>query len=129
MIQLNSDYINKIQLLNDDLFQYIDLVDYDGDGEEYIFSFDGKAKTKWAIEKFGEDKGSIIEWTSDEIHELLEETIDSKECTTHDKIFLDHFILLIYHLMVLRIPVSNVSIGIQFNSFLILVASIAYLKS
>lgn len=92
MIQLNTDYINKIELLNDDLFQYIDLVDYDGDGEEYIFSFDGKAKTKWAIEKFGEDKGSIIEWTSDEIHELLEETIESKECTTHDKIFLDHLI-------------------------------------
>lgn len=92
MIQLNSDYINKLQLLNDDLSQYIDLVDYEGDGEEYIFSFEGKAKKKWAIEKFGEDKGSIIEWTSDEIHELLEETIDNKECTTHDKIFLDHLI-------------------------------------
>lgn len=92
MVQLNADYIEKCQVLNDDLSQYIDLVDFDGDGEEFIFTFEGKAKTKWAIEKFGEDKGSIVEWTSDEIHELLEEVIKNKECKTDDKIFLDHLI-------------------------------------
>ena len=92
MIQLNTDYINKIQILNDDLSQYVNLVDYDGDGEEFIFTFDGKAKIKWSIEKFGEDDGSLVEWTSDEIHDLLEETIENKKCTPHDKIFLDHLI-------------------------------------
>lgn len=92
MVELTDHYIEKCQLLNNNLSEYIHLIDYDGNGEEFIFTFEGKAKTNWAIEKFGEDEGSIFEWTSDEIHELLEKSINSKECTTHDKIFLDHLI-------------------------------------
>jgi len=39
-IQLENQFIEKLKLLQEDLFYYLPLVDYFGDEEEYIFTFE-----------------------------------------------------------------------------------------
>lgn len=90
-IQLENQFIEKLKLLEEDLFAYLPLVDYFGDEEEYVFTFEGEDKSKWAIEKFGSDDG-IFEFKDFEIKEMLSEAIEKKICSSHDKIFFDHLV-------------------------------------
>lgn len=69
-IQLENQFIEKLKLLQEDLFYYLPLVDYFGDEEEYIFTFEGEDKSKWAMEKFGSDDG-VFEFKHFEIEEML----------------------------------------------------------
>ena len=79
MIQLDSEYIDKLKLLNDDLTDYIDIQDVLGDESEFLYSG-------------FEDNGAIIEWSHDEILEVLKNTIETNQCSSDDKKFLDHLI-------------------------------------
>jgi len=90
-IQLENQFIEKLKLLEEDLFAYLPLVDYFGDEEEYVFTFEGEDKSKWAIEKFGSDDG-VFEFKDFEIKEMLSEAIEKKICSSHDKIFFDHLV-------------------------------------
>lgn len=79
MIQLDSEYLSKLKILNDDLVDYIDIEDVWGDESEFLYlGF--------------EDNGAIIEWNYDDIQKLLENTIDHNQCSSDDKKFLDHLI-------------------------------------
>lgn len=69
-IQLENQFIEKLKLLQEDLFYYLPLEDYFGDEEEYIFTFEGEDKSKWAMEKFGSDDG-VFEFKHFEIEEML----------------------------------------------------------
>lgn len=91
VIKLENQFIEKLKLLEEDLFAYLPLVDYFGDEEEYVFTFEGEDKSKWAIEKFGSDDG-IFEFKDFEIKEMLSEAIEKKICSSHDKIFFDHLV-------------------------------------
>lgn len=90
-IQLENQFIEKLKLLEEDLFAYLPLVDYFGDEEEFVFTFEGEDKSKWAIEKFGSDDG-VFEFKDFEIKEMLSEAIEKKICCSHDKIFFDHLV-------------------------------------
>ena len=79
MIQLDSEYIDKLKLLNDDLTDYIDIQDVWGDESEFLYSG-------------FEDNGAIIEWSHDDILEVLKNTIETNQCSSDDKKFLDHLI-------------------------------------
>lgn len=91
VIKLENQFIEKLKLLEEDLFAYLPLVDYFGDEEEYVFTFEGEDKSKWAIEKFGSDDG-VFEFKDFEIKEMLSEAIEKKICSSHDKIFFDHLV-------------------------------------
>jgi len=79
MIQLDSEYLSKLKILNDDLVDYIEIEDVWGDESEFLYlGF--------------EDNGAIIEWNYDDIQKLLENTIDHNQCSSDDKKFLDHLI-------------------------------------
>lgn len=79
MIQLDSEYLSKLKILNDDLVDYIEIEDFWGDESEFLYlGF--------------EDNGAIIEWNYDDIQKLLENTIDHNQCSSDDKKFLDHLI-------------------------------------
>ena len=90
-IQLENQFIEKLKLLQEDLFYYLPLVDYFGDEEEYIFTFEGEDKSKWALEKFGSDDG-VFEFKHFEIEEMLSQAIEKKNCSSYDKIFFDHLV-------------------------------------
>ena len=66
-----------LQLLNEDLTDYIQI--------EYVWG----DETEFPYMGF-EDNGAIIEWNCDEIQELLENTIEHKQCSSVDEFFLDH---------------------------------------
>ena len=89
---MEKEFVENLKLLQDDLFNYISMVDYDGDEEEYIFTFEGEDAKKWEIEKFGKSEGNIYEWTDKEIKDLIDNTLENDNCSNHDKIFLDHLI-------------------------------------
>ena len=89
---MEKEFVENLKLLQDDLFNYISMVDYDGDEEEYIFTFEGEDAKKWEIEKFGKSEGNIYERTDKEIKNLIDNTLENDSCSNHDKIFLDHLI-------------------------------------
>ena len=89
---MEKDFIDNLKLLQEDLFDYISMVDYNGDEEEYIFTFKGEDARKWAIEKFGKAEYNIVEWTDKEIKDLIDNTLENNSCSNHDKIFLEHLI-------------------------------------
>jgi hypothetical protein len=89
---MDKDFINNLKLLKEDLFEYISMVDYGGDEEEFIFTFEGSDANNWEIEKFGKSEDRIFEWTDKEIQELINETLENNICSKDDKIFLDHLI-------------------------------------
>ena len=90
-IQLENQFIEKLKELQEDLFAYIPFVDYFGDEEEYVFTFEGEDKSKWAMEKFGSSVG-VFEFKDFEIEEMLSDAIEKKKCSSHDKIFFDHLL-------------------------------------
>lgn len=92
LIMMEQQFIDNLKKLQNDLFNFIPMVDFFGDEEEYIFTFDGEQAMKWEIEKFGKSEGSIYEWTDTEIIELINTTIENNSCSKEDKIFLDHLI-------------------------------------
>ena len=89
---MEKEFVDNLKLLQDDLFNYISMIDYDGDEVEYIFTFEGEDAKKWEIEKFGKSEGNIYEWTDKEIKDLIDSTLENNSCSNHDKIFLEHLI-------------------------------------
>ena len=89
---MEKEFVDNLKLLQDDLFNYISMVDYDGDEEEYIFTFEGEDAKKWEVEKFGKSGDNIYEWTDKEIKDLIDSTLENNSCSNHDKIFLEHLI-------------------------------------
>ena len=89
---MEKDFLNNLKKLQEDLFNFLPMVDFNGDEEEYIFTFEGKQASKWEIEKFGKSEGAIYEWTDKEIKELIDITLKNNWCSKEDKIFLDHLI-------------------------------------
>ncbi len=71
---MEKEFVDNLKLLQDDLFNYISMVDYNGDEEEYIFSFEGEDARKWEIEKFGKSEDNLYEWTDKEIKDLIDNT-------------------------------------------------------